>query len=293
MHYRIKIEGVFVSSITGNLVVACASISYSHGLTCRCLVTLAFAVTAFCSSFLALKLIWAYKYRKKPLAIILFSIEVALFISAWIAGTEYEELFQDPVVDLNSWKVILVGSLMGEAMGSHNSAAKECIPNCPATTVMTTTLVNLSSGLSNIVAQSLATIPCLRLMPPNGPNGSYLPLTTTERETHQRLLTESYTKFVVLAKPFISFLIGSVIGAVAMLHISFHCLVIPIFILLTVIGDIQLLIMKENCLEGSPLEITRLNGVTPTSYSGNYLIITQNYSINTSDTTPPSLLRAI
>lgn len=293
MHYRTKIEGVFVSSITGNLVVACASISYSHGLTCRCLVTLAFAVTAFCSSFLALKLIGAYKYRKKPLAIILFSIEVALLTSAWIAGIKFEELFKDSVVDLNSWKVILVGVLMGAAMGSHNSAAKECIPNCPATTVMTTTLVNLSSGLSNVVAQSLATIPCLRLMPPNGPNGSYLPLTTTERETHQKLLTESYTKFVVLAKPFISFLIGSVVGALAMLHISFHCLVIPIIVLLSVIVDMQLLIMKENCLEGCPLEIISINGTTPTSYNNNLPIAIRNHSINISDTASPSLLRTV
>lgn len=293
MHYRIKIEGVFVSSITGNLVVACASISYSHGLTCRCLVTLAFTVTAFCSSFLALKLIGAYKYRKKPLVIILFSIEVALLTSAWIAGIEFEDQFENTVVDLNSWNVILVGSLMGAAMGSHNSAAKECIPNCPATTVMTTTLVNLSSGLSNVVAQYLATIPCLRLMPPNGPNGSYLPLTTTERDSHQKLLTESYGKLVVLAKPFISFLIGSVIGAAAMLHLSFHSLFIPILILLTVIADMQLLIMNENSLEAGPPEIIRINGIVPTPYSNDLLITIRNHPVNISDTTSLSSSREL
>lgn len=208
--------------------------------------TLAFASAAFLSAFLALKLRGAYGVSLKPLAIALFSIEVALLASAWAVGIHFESHFDESIVDLNDWKVILVGSLMGAAMGSHNAAAKESITGCPATTVMTTTLVNLSCALSNTLTLYLAAIPLHRLTPPNGPNGSYLAFTDSEREASNKATNESFVKFLIIFKPFVTFLAGSIIGALAMTHITFHSLSIPIAILLFIITEIYILILRED-----------------------------------------------
>ena len=206
---------------------------------------IAFASTAFFSAFLALKLKGTYTINPKSLAIILFSQEIVMLAAAWAIGIRLESSFEKNATDLNRWEVILVGGLMGGAMGFHNAAAKESIPNCPATTVMTTTIVTSSTALSNTLTLYFSTLPLLHLTPPNGADGTYLPLSGPERISYKKATREAWTKFVVAVKPLITFTIGAIIGAIMTTHISFHSIGIPIAILIFILMDINTLIQRE------------------------------------------------
>ena len=226
-------------------MIACASISNAYGLTCRCIVMIAFALAAFLSAFLALKLKGTYNINLKSLAIILFSQEIFMLAAAWAVGIHLESSFEKVTIDLNRWEVILVGTLMGGAMGFHNAAAKESIPNCPATTVMTTTIVTSSTALSNALTLYLSTLPLLHLTPPNGLNGSYLPLSPSERISYKKATRDAWTKFVVSVKPLITFAIGAVVGAILTTHLSFYSISIPIAILILILIDVNFAIQRE------------------------------------------------
>ena len=176
-----------------------------------------------------------------------------MLAAAWAIGTHLESSFEKDTVDLNRWEVVLVGSLMGGAMGFHNAAAKESIPNCPATTVMTTTIVTSSTALSNALTLYLSTLPLLHLTPPNEANGIYLPLSASERISYKKATGEAWTKFMVAVKPLITFTIGAVIGAILTTHISFHSIGIPVVILIFVLMDISILIHRERVEEEANL----------------------------------------
>ena len=51
----LRLQSVFTSSITGNLVVACSSVSSSHGVRCRSLVCVSFFGAGVLSSAFSLR----------------------------------------------------------------------------------------------------------------------------------------------------------------------------------------------------------------------------------------------
>ena len=66
----LKIKGVFTSSITGNLVVACASVSSLKGVICRSCVCVAFTAAGCVSSLISMKLRLAYGIHQRHLTIL-------------------------------------------------------------------------------------------------------------------------------------------------------------------------------------------------------------------------------
>lgn len=240
----IKIRGVFTSSITGNLVVACASVSSLNGVICRSCVSIAFAAGAGVSAMLALKLRLAHLISVRHLSIILFTLEVVMLAITWAVGHYLDDSIIDSL-SLDEWPVVLVGCFMGAAMGFHNVAAKETLVGCPPTTVMTSTLINVASGLANTLGLMMASIGIFRLTPPNGLKGAYLSLTTSEKSALRANASEGLSKTLPLIKPLISFLIGAIIGAVTMKFGSFHCLAIPIFALLVIQAEVVMKIYYE------------------------------------------------
>lgn len=222
----LKVKGVFTSSITGNLVVACAAVTSLNGVICRSCVCIAFTGAACVSALLAMKLRLAYSWRQRPLAIFLFWMEISMFIAIWAVGIALDDqIIYAP--DIDRWQVVLVGCLMGMSMGFHNVAAKETIANCPPTTVMTSTLVNVAGGLANVIGLLCASC-CCRLTPPTGPNRSYLPLTADDSKTIVALQGEAVNKVLPLMKPLIWFIVGAIIGAITMDRGTFYCLAIPL-----------------------------------------------------------------
>ena len=267
----IKIKGVFTSSITGNLVVACASVTTLNGVICRSCVSIAFAAGAGVSSMLALKLRLGLSISLKYMALILLSLEIGMLVISWAVG-----IYLDRAItisnDLDEWPVVLVGCLLGASMGFHNVAAKESIAGCPPTTVMTSTLINVSGGLANSISLLMASVGLIRLTPPTGLRGVYLPLTAAEKRGFYINAYDCFMKTLPLIKPLISFLIGAIIGAVTTKFGTFHCLAIPIAVLLFVQIEIIINICSEKKVD-KPADYVEQQMTYSLGFSGTTVIL--------------------
>ena len=79
----IKLYGLFTSSITGNLVVACTGFfGHSVGVFARIFVSVAFAFGAFATTFYTIRLRTAFKRDQWVIGMQLFSAEIiSLFVT--------------------------------------------------------------------------------------------------------------------------------------------------------------------------------------------------------------------
>jgi len=223
----IKLFRLFTSSITGNLVVACASIYHPEGVLCRFLVSLCFAAGGGILTTIAVQLKIVRETNPKLASLVLFGCELASFVACWIVGQIYNTEIDNG--DLDVPIVIVLGCMMGFSMGVHNAAAKESIPNCPSTTVMTMTLVSLSSSASNTVNLWLAKHSLLTMHPKSQTAASY---------KIEEKFKEHLDKLLIAVKPLITFLIGAVLGAVSMHELDFHCMWVPSFIVMLFLADL-------------------------------------------------------
>ena len=231
----LRLLGVFTSSITGNLVVATASVASMRGVICRSFVCVAFFLSGGVSSALSMRLRLAHGLSQRFVCCLIFAGEIALIVASWIIGNAYDkEMLVN--TDIDSWTNVLVGCLLGASMGFHNVAAKEAITNCPPTTVMTSTMINVAQNLSTTIEYGLASHSLLRLQPVPAAT-----LTAEQKTALVKSMTDKYRdalgKFTTTAKPLAAFIVGCVIGAVTMDRGSWHCLAIPCAVLLAIIGD--------------------------------------------------------
>eukprot|EP01038_Epipyxis_sp_PR26KG_P005327 gene5327-7393_t len=230
----VKITGVFTSSITGNLVVACVSMYHRYGVTCRTSVCAAFVIAGGLSSTIALRLKHVEKLNARQISITLFTHEIIGYVASIALGIIFnKQIDQDN--KLTEWQTILVGSLLGAVMGFHNVSAKEAIgPTCPPTTVMTSTLINVAGNASNTVNFFLAKHHLFRLIPYNE-----TPTTIEEKQNlsyhFDSKFQESYTKLMITIFPLIYFIIGALVGGAITYNISFWSLLIPLTIKLILI----------------------------------------------------------
>jgi uncharacterized membrane protein YoaK (UPF0700 family) len=84
----LKLQGVFTSSITGNLVVACASVSSLSGVICRSSVCIAFTLAGGLLSMLAIELKLSFHLSQGTISMVLFFFEALALIVVWIIGHE-------------------------------------------------------------------------------------------------------------------------------------------------------------------------------------------------------------
>ena len=245
----LKLEGVFTSSITGNLVVACASVSKLQGVICRSLCSISFAFGAYLVNFISVKLKITYGISPAALASFLVSLEGIMFIIIWIVG-HYKNNDINEAASLDSGVIVLMACLMGFAMGIQNGALREGFVNFPPTTVMTSTLVNVSATFSSVCEYFLASHNIIQLQSIELQNSlkSNSTTTTTNNESNEELikykknlnekLNENISKLILLGRPLISFLAGAVIGALLMFHIQFWSMFFPLFLTSFVVVEI-------------------------------------------------------
>ena len=151
-----KLYGLFTSSITGNLVVACtAGLKYGDGVFARLFVTGAFSFAAFATTLLFLRLKYKLKMNRWDIGIFLFSSEAIMLAVAAAIGIYLDHL-SNGFPEQDSWHTILEGTLLAMSMGIHNAAAQDVIPSCPSTTVMTMTIVKMSMLAANTLEFFLA-----------------------------------------------------------------------------------------------------------------------------------------
>jgi uncharacterized membrane protein YoaK (UPF0700 family) len=158
-------------------------------------------------------------------------LELGLLVAAWIAGIHYDsDLLR--LADIDGSANTLVACLLGASMGFQNVAAKEAVANCPPTTVMTSTLINVAQNLSNTVEYGLASRALFRLAPPGAAGAA-----PEHRAAMAAKFSDSRDKFVTTAKPLLSFIVGCLVGASSVHRITWHCLAIPVAVVLLVAVD--------------------------------------------------------
>ena len=144
-----KLFGLFVTSITGNLVVATTSGFYSDGsVVARVLVMAVFATGAVLTKILSFRLKYKLKANKWNTAILLFSCEAIVLLLS-IAFGVYIQFWRSGFDRLDTWQTYVQASLLAFAMGIHNAASLEVIENCPATTMVTSTFVKIAMSAAD------------------------------------------------------------------------------------------------------------------------------------------------
>ena len=84
----LKLQGVFTSSITGNLVVACSSVSSLTGVICRSCVCISFFLSGGLAAAFAMQMKLSKHLSQSTLCIFLFLSEILTFVAVWIAGLQ-------------------------------------------------------------------------------------------------------------------------------------------------------------------------------------------------------------
>ena len=64
-----------------------------------------------------------------------------------------------------------------------------------------------------------------------------------EIESHTHIVYDYLDKFVVISRPLVMFMIGSVLGAKLMEVIDFYCMIVPLFIILILVIDLVLVLI--------------------------------------------------
>lgn len=103
----IRLKELFTSSITGNVVVACTSVTGNNsGVVSRALVTISFVFAGFLMTLTAMKLKLSKHWKVRSVALALFSAELVALVVALILGTLYSDHIQSAVSVDNGCKDI-------------------------------------------------------------------------------------------------------------------------------------------------------------------------------------------
>jgi uncharacterized membrane protein YoaK (UPF0700 family) len=254
-----KLQGLFTSSITGNLIAATSSIYHTYGVVARIFVALFFAVGALFTSGILFKLKMHKQWSSKSLLIFGIAIEIVALVLTLLFGMLYEDEI-DKDHSLGIWQLIFVASIMAFSMGAQCAYVKDSFPDCPSTTVITMLLVTFSSQGAQGWNYFLALNGWHTLLPSTEENADMV----NEKLIQQHLETKK--KFVSTTRQLASFLIGGLVGAAIMQNAAFWSLVVPVGILLLVIADVLLAKWIEKrtpkAMDTEELESRRENGTS-------------------------------
>ena len=151
----LKLRGLFVSSITGNLVVMAASVSTDRGLVARSLIVASFALGCFVlKQGMEVLRIFNKSFHYQ---LLLGHISILLLI---LAATTFGIIYNDAIekASIDDWIVMFPACLLAISMGYQNTVYETSFRNAPPTTVMTMTLVRGANALSTALSQYLILI---------------------------------------------------------------------------------------------------------------------------------------
>lgn len=241
----LEFQGVFTSSITGNLVVAAASVSSTRGVLIRSLVCASFTLASLLSTMLSIRLRVSHGITQRYLSIILLSVELLFMVAVAVFGY----LFNDDIKNASSLDdpyVVLAACIMGASMGAQNVVVKETWSAFPATTVMTSTLVNFGSNtaysICNFIMKKSAQSALQSVkqasedgLPRTWSVRSLLPtvkLSEAQLDANIKEYDKKYKDFLnktyLNAKPIVIFVMGAVAGAASINSFDFVSIAIPV-----------------------------------------------------------------
>jgi uncharacterized membrane protein YoaK (UPF0700 family) len=205
-----KLFSLFSASVTGNLIVATASVfRSSNDVLARLLITLFFTVGAFVTTLVALRI--KYKYKASIWDVALISLaQVVVFMSIATAVGLVLDHDTASFQTVNSWQCVVVASLLAFAMGMHCAAAMEMIKNCPNTTGMTANVIRAGVAMAGTLEAAMH-------------------ITKSRKK-----FNEAYAKMVISLLVLFVFVVGALAGAIVGISIGFWGLLAPIAIVLCI-----------------------------------------------------------
>lgn len=228
-----------------------ASVSTDRGLVARSLIVASFALGCFVlKQGMEVLRIFNKSFHYQ---LLLGHISILLLI---LAATTFGIIYNDAIekASIDDWIVMFPACLLAISMGYQNTVCETSFRNAPPTTVMTMTLVRGANALSTALSQYLILIKLrkenLSVTRDYTIENSHrfdICMTSTsipyiqreaklqlldDIETHTRLVYNYLDKFVVISRPLVLFMIGSVIGAKLMELLDFYCMTIPLLITL-------------------------------------------------------------
>ena len=123
--------------------------------------------------------------------------------------------------------------MLGFAMGFHNGLALEIIPDCPATTVMTMTIVKVSMNAADACQYYLASKSIIKLY-----HIQKKKKPTDYEKNMSNSFNKAYKKLQSLYEPLLLFIIGAIVGAAVNREVVFFSLAVPLLLTLIITVDI-------------------------------------------------------
>lgn len=117
-------------------------------------------------------------------------------------------------------------------MGFHNGLALEIIPDCPATTVMTMTIVKVSMNAADACQYYLASKSIIKLYHIQKKKP------TDYEKNMSNSFNKAYKKLQSLYEPLLLFIIGAITGAAFNREVVFFSLAVPLLLTLLITVDI-------------------------------------------------------
>lgn len=232
----LELKGVFTSSITGNVVVAATAVAGLNGVLCRSMVTISFTLAAGIGCGIAFILKLVHKFHLSTIGLILLALELGFILASWGIGVRFRDDISSPTATLDEPIIILVASVMGASMGFQNIAVKEMISAFPATTVMTSTLVNFAANGATSFGYYISKILLIRSQSKGTDNDevNY----SNDIKTYDSKSKDFFSKLISNIKPLVVFTVGALIGAATINATSFWCMCIPSFIIIILMIEI-------------------------------------------------------
>jgi len=241
-YMRIKI---FVSSITGNVIIASTSVVTQQNVTLRLTVTFMFFVAGFLGAYIVIKM---RSTRNLPhvISLVLFTLEQIFLTTAIIIGMMGDRNVIDAPIELGPKYVTeavfsnFLGISLSMAMGIQSICVSSMIKGAPSTTIITSSIIHIAENLANSCFFRFASSTCTTVPTPEDKvkaiiNGGAAELWMI--------------KMSVCFKPFVLFSIGAILGGTAT-YISLHwCLLVPICLILFLQIEISLQLMHTRATE--------------------------------------------
>jgi uncharacterized membrane protein YoaK (UPF0700 family) len=197
--------GLYAAHVTGDLVAAGTTVGggFHEGLFLRLVAIVVFMISVASAALVTRE---ARRRRQRPMTALfaLLTVSLALFCAS---GVVLRPELRGP----DAWAVVLTSALGVFAMGIQNALMRDALCSLGSTTLMTGNLTQMTIDLVNVLL-------------PDDPSGSPTTRASNERgspriDARRRLLKSATAVF--------AFLLGTVLGGVAMTVFAFWSIALP------------------------------------------------------------------
>lgn len=236
-------KNIFLASITGNVIKGASITAKSDTVTCLVIVTIAYGLGSAIIRVFATGMKSRKDFNYLTFGVYLLSVEFMLLIISMLVGSYLYPLIEASD-DINSWPIIITGTIIAITMGAQVGNAPVAFAQFPNTTGMTASVAATCAAIANLCMVYAAKEGFINFYLTNAEEES-LHLTddkaTVDKERDKLLLSKigaAWDECGRQAWPLIGFTLGAATGAIAAEHIHFWSLFVPQIIVLFLLIEI-------------------------------------------------------